>query len=71
VISGFIFLSPGLPLVSFVLNEAALTLDRRKLRLSGKSRVASQELQAVKAFRATPVLEGLSPMAVAQTVFAE
>jgi hypothetical protein len=47
VISGFIFLSPGLLLVSFVLDEAALPFVRRKLRVFGKTglhfRTASPE----------------------------
>lgn len=64
-------LSPGLPLVPFALDEAALPFVRRTLRLSGKTRVAFQELPALKAFHATPVLEGLRLMTVAQTVFAE
>jgi hypothetical protein len=47
VISGFIFLSPGLPLVSFVLDEAALAFVKRELRVCGKTglhfRTASPE----------------------------
>lgn len=62
-------LGPGLPLVSFVLDEAALPLVRRKLHVSGKTELHFRTA-ALKAFHASGP-QGLSPMTVPQTVFAE
>ena len=64
-------LGPGLPPVSFFLDEAALPLVRRKLRVSGKTGLHFRTASPEKLSTPLPIPQGLRPMTVPQTVFAE
>ena len=59
-------LGPGLPLVSFVLDEAALSLCRWKLRVSGKTGLHFRTASPEKLSTPVPIPQGLSPMTVAK-----
>jgi hypothetical protein len=64
-------LGPGLPLVSFVLDEAALSLCRGKLHVSGKTGLHFRTAISERLSTPQPIPQGLRPVTVPQTVFAE
>ena len=64
-------LGPGLPQVSFVLDEAALPSVRRKLHVSGKTGLHFRTAISERLSTPLPIPQGLRPMTVPQTVFAE
>ena len=61
MISVFIFLRPGLPLISFVMDEAALPFLRRKLRVSGKAELHFRSASSEKLSTLLPIRKAFAP----------
>jgi hypothetical protein len=68
VISVFLFLSPSLPLLTLLSNQAALPFAGRKLRVSGNPWLHFTTASPEKPSTRNPDTEGFTLMTVAQTV---